>query len=198
MLKMKKIPFILSVLFIMLLNIYTITAKAEDLQERNATPTITITIQKYGNYSTGTIKPTSLPDSCYIIIAKYINNKCEGVELRKYQTETEDFDIPNEVDMIKVMVWEELDNIKPVTSAKIIDIKANSEIDKKIEKVVAKLKTDKNPNVIRNKIEENEPRAVIWTKGINPPRLSEFEKEVDITDSNYSFLFAGPNKGSGW
>ena len=198
MLKMKKIPFILFVIFAIMLNPCTMSIKADDLQKSNTVPNITLTIQKYGNSATGTAKLTSLPDACYIIIAKYINNKCEGVELRKYQTETEDFDIPNEVDMIKVMVWEELDNIKPVTSAKIIDIKANSEIDKKIEKVVAKLKTDKNPNVITYKIEENEPRAVIWTKGINPPRLSEFENEVDITDSNYSFLFAGPNKGSGW
>ena len=190
---MKKLPCILAVLFVMLFNICTISSKAD-----NAVPTTTTTIQKHGNYSTGTVKLTSMPDFCYIIIAKYIDNRCVDVEVRKYQTATEEFNIPEEVDMVKVMVWDGLDNIEAVSNVEVIDIKAISELDKKVEEIANNLKTNKNPNVITYKTEKNEPRAVIWTKGINAPQLSEFEKEVDITNPNYSFLFAEPNKGSGW
>ena len=63
---------------------------------------------------------TYFPYFCYIMIAKYLSNGCVDVEVRKYQTETEEFNIPNEVDMVKVMVWEGLDNIKPVSKVEII------------------------------------------------------------------------------
>ena len=129
---------------------------------------------------------------------KYNNNRCINAEVRKYRTETEVFYIPDDVDMVKVLIWEELSGIKPVTDAEIIDMKSSSELDKKVEAIANNLRTGKNQNVITYKTEENEPRAVIWTKGIQAPLLSEFEKEVDITDSNYTFLYAGQDKGSGW
>lgn len=194
---MKKTSFVLLILFVILLNIYAVSAQTSVLPKSIAVPTTT-TIQKYGDYAIGTVKLTNLPDSCYIIIAKYSNNIFIDAEVRKYQTETEVFKISNEVDTVKVMVWESLDNITPVSIAETIAIKASSELDKKVEEVARKLRTEKNPNVITYKTEENEPRAVIWTKGIEAPLLSEFEKEVDITDSSYSFLYVGQDKGSGW
>lgn len=195
---MKKIPFVLMILFTVLLNTYALSAQTAVLRENDAVPALKTAVQKYGDYAIGTVKLTNLPDSCYIIIAKYSNNIFIDAEVRKYQTETEVFKISNEVDTVKVMVWESLDNITPVSIAETIAIKASSELDKKVEEVARKLRTEKNPNVITYKTEENEPRAVIWTKGIQAPLLSEFEKEVDITDSNYSFFYAGQDKGSGW
>ena len=193
---MKKIPFVLTVFFVILINIYAVSAQTAVLQESRVTPTITATTQRYSNYSTATVRLYSMPESCYIIIAEYISNRCVDVEVREYQTATEQFNIPDEVDTIKVMVWD--DYIKPVTDAEIIDMKSSSELDKKVEAIANNLRTGKNQNVITYKTEENEPRAVIWTKGIQAPLLSEFEKEVDITDSNYSFFYAGQDKGSGW
>lgn len=195
---MKKIPFVLMILFTVLLNTYAVSAQIAVLQENDAVPTVKTAVQKYGNYSTGTVKLTAMPDSCHIIIAQYNNNRCINAEVRKYRTETEVFNIPDEVDMVKVLIWEELSGIKPVTDAEIIDMKSSSELDKKVEAIANNLRTGKNQNVITYKKEENEPRAVIWTKGIQAPLLSEFEKEVDITDSNYSFFYAGQDKGSGW
>ncbi|MBS7299361.1 MAG: IdeS/Mac family cysteine endopeptidase [Eubacteriales bacterium] len=193
---MKKIPFVLTVFFVILFNIYAVSAQTAVLQESRVTPTITATTQRYSNYSTATVKLYSMPESCYIIIAEYISNRCVDVEVREYQTATEQFNIPDEVDTIKVMVWD--DHIKPVVKAKTIDMKASAELDKKIDKIARNLKTSKNPNVTTYKTEENQPRAIIWTKGIIPPQLSEFEKEVEITNSNYTFLYAGQDKGSGW
>lgn len=193
---MKKIHFVLTVFFVILINIYAVSAQTAVLQESRVTPTITATTQRYSNYSTATVRLYSMPESCYIIIAEYISNRCVDVEVREYQTATEQFNIPDEVDTIKVMVWD--DYIKPVVKAKTIDMKASAELDKKIDKIARNLKTSKNPNVTTYKTEENQPRAIIWTKGIIPPQLSEFEKEVEITDSNYTFLYAGQDKGSGW
>lgn len=193
---MKKIHFVLIILFAILLNIYEVSAQTSGLQQSHAMPTITATTQRYSYYSTATVKLSSMPESCYIIIAEYISNRCVDVQIRKYQTATEQFNIPDEVDTIKVMIWE--DNIKPVVKVKTIDMQASAELDKKIEKIARDLKTAKNPNVTTYKTEENQPRAIIWTKGIIPPQLSEFEKEVEITDSNYTFLYAGQDKGSGW
>ena len=195
---MKKIPFVLIIIFTVLLNTYAVSAQTAVLRENDAVPTVKTAVQKYGNYSTGTVKLTAMPDSCHIIIAQYNNNRCINAEVRKYQTETEVFNIPSEADTVKVMVWEDLDNIKPVSKVETIDMKASSEHEKKVEEIARKLRTEKNPNVITYKTEENEPRAVIWTKGIEAPLLSEFEKEVDITDSSYSFLYVGQDKGSGW
>lgn len=195
---MKKIHFVLTVFFVILINIYAVSAQTAVLQESRVTPTITATTQRYSNYSTATVRLYSMPESCYIIIAEYISNRCVDVEVRKYRTETEVFNIPDEVDMVKVLIWEELSGIKPVTDAEIIDMKSSSELDKKVEAIANNLRTEKNPNVITYKTEENEPRAVIWTKGIEAPLLSEFKKEVDITDSSYSFLYVGQDKGSGW
>ena len=195
---MKKIPFVLMILFTVLLNTYAVSAQTAVLRENDAVPTVKTAVQKYGNYSTGTVKLTAMPDSCHIIIAQYNNNICINAEVRKYRTETEVFNIPNEVDMVKVLIWKDLSGIKPVTDAEIIDMKSSSELDKKVEAIANNLRTGKNQNVITYKTEENEPRAVIWTKGIQAPLLSEFEKEVDITDSNYTFLYAGQDKGSGW
>ena len=195
---MKKIPFILMILFLMLLNAYAVSAETDVLQASSTVPATATTIQEYSNYTTGTVKLTSMPDCCYIIISQYNNNACIDVKIRKYQSETEVFNVSAEADTVKVMVWETLDNIKPVTKAETIDMKASLELSKKISEIAKNLKTEKNPNVITYKTEENEPRAVIWTKGIEAPQLSEFEKEVDITNPNYSFLFAGQDKGRGW
>ena len=43
-------------------------------------------------------------------------------------------------------------------------MKSSSELDKKVEAIANNLRTGKNQNVITYKTEENEPRAVIWTK----------------------------------
>ncbi|MDY3030402.1 MAG: hypothetical protein SOS24_01420, partial [Clostridia bacterium] len=161
---MKKIPFVLMILFTVLLNTYAVSAQTAVLRENDAVPTLKTAVQKYGNYSTGTVKLTAMPDSCHIIIAQYNNNICINAEVRKYRTETEVFNIPDEVDMVKVFIWRDLSGIKPVTDAEIIDMKSSSELDKKVEAIANNLRTGKNQNVITYKTEENEPRAVIWTK----------------------------------
>lgn len=195
---MKKASFVLMILFTILLHIYAVSAESNDLQAGKTMPATKTTIHKYSNSSTATVKLTALPEHCYIIIAQYNNNRCENVEIRQYQNEAEVFNISNEADEVKVMVWENFNNIKPVTERETIDMKAITELNKKVEEIANKLKTEKNPNVITYTTEENEPRAVIWTKGIEAPQLSEFEREVEITDPSYSFLFAGQDKGSGW
>ena len=132
---MKKIPFVLMILFTVLLNTYAVSAQTAVLRENDAVPTVKTAVQKYGNYSTGTVKLTAMPDSCHIIIAQYNNNRCINAEVRKYRTETEVFNIPNEVDMVKVLIWKDLSGIKPVTDAEIIDMKSSSELDKKVEAI---------------------------------------------------------------
>ena len=194
-------PFVLLILFTILLKISAVSAESNvsnDLKLSNAVPSATTKIQKYSNYATGTVKLTSMPDSCYIVIAQYNNDLCISADVRRYTTDTEVFNIPDDADTVKIMVWEAIGNMKPVSVAEVIDMKSISESDKKIEEIAKKLITDKNPNVITYRTEENEPRAVIWTKGIEAPQLAEFEKEVDITDASYSFLYAGQDKGSGW
>ena len=86
---MKKIPFVLMILFTVLLNTYAVSAQTAVLQENDAVPTVKTAVQKYGNYSTGTVKLTDMPDSCHIIIAQYNNNRCINAEVRKYRTETD-------------------------------------------------------------------------------------------------------------
>ena len=195
---MKKTPFVLLMIFLILINTYTVSAQTDVLQESNAVPTTKTTIQKYGGYAIGSVKLTSVPENSYVIIAKYSNSRCIDVDIRKYRTETEVFKIPGETDTVKVMVWEDFNNIKALSQVEIVDMKANSESEKKVEKIAERLRTGKNPNVITYKTEENEPRAVIWTKGVTAPLLSEFKKEVEITDSSYSFLYVGQEKGNGW
>ena len=186
---MKRLYIILSVFIAMLLNIPMVSSKAAV-----QAPAIKITIQKYSNSLTGIIEPTALPENSHIIIAKYINNRCAEVEVREYRSKAEEFNLADEIDTVKVMAWEGMSNLKPVLKAEVIDVKARQ----RIEEIAAKLKKGKNKNVTIYTTEENEPRAVIWTKGIVPPQMSEFEKEVDITDSSYTFLYAGQDKGSGW
>lgn len=195
---MKKIPFVFIILFSILLKIYVVSAEAYVLQASNVVPSTKTTIQEYSNYAACTVKLTSIPDGSYIIISQYKNNRCKDVEIRKYRTETEVFTVSKETDTVKVMVWENLDNIKSVTKTETIDIKTILELNKKVAEIAKKLKTGKNQNVITYNTEENEPRAVIWTKGIEAPQLSEFEREVDAANPSYSFLFAGQDKGSGW
>lgn len=190
---MKKIAFALTILFSVLLNMCAVSAESNDVQ-----PNIKTTIQKFSNYSAATVKLTAMPDRCAVITAQYQKSRCTNVEIRKYKTETEVFYISGKADTVKVLVWEDTANIKPVVQAEIIDMQAASESDIKIEKIANNLRGGKNQNVTTYKTEENEPRAIIWTKGIYAPLLSEFEKEVEITDPNYSFLYAGQDKGSGW
>ena len=167
---------------------YAVSAETNALQTTNMTPATKTTTQKNGIYTTGTVKLTSLPDFCYIIIAQYNNDICVSAEIRQYQTETEIFTIPDEADVVKITVWKNFKDIKPVTKAEVIDMNSVRERDKKVGEIAKKLKTTKNPNVITYKTEDNEPRAVIWTKGINAPQLSQFDTAVALTFPSYSFL----------
>lgn len=189
---------VLLILFITILSISAVSAETDASQTSASVPSAEVKIQKYGNHAVASVKPSSLPEHCYIILSVYNGIDCENVEIRKFQNKTENFTIPNTADRVKVMLWDDLNGIKPVSEAKTVDMTPATSAEKNVEKIAAKLRTAKNPNVITYKTENNEPRAVIWTKGINAPLLSEFEKEVDITDPSYAFLYAGHDKGSGW
>ena len=88
--------------------------------------------------------------------------------------------------------------MKPISQAEVITTKATTDAEKKVEEISKKLITEKNTNVITYKTEENEPRAIIWTKGIQAPLMAEFKRETEITDPSYSFLYVGQEKGKGW
>ncbi|MGN0349089.1 MAG: IdeS/Mac family cysteine endopeptidase, partial [Roseburia sp.] len=66
----------------------------------------------------------------------------------------------------------------------------------KLNKVVTNLKSGKNKNVITYETEDGEPRAVIWTMGINAPRMSDFRK--DTTTPGHIIYSVGSQKGSRW
>ena len=195
---MKKTNLLSLIFYLILINIYAVSAQAESISEINMFPATKTVIQKYPDYAVGTIKPTSVPENSRIIIAKYMNNICINAEIRGYLTDTESFEITNDIDTVKIMVWDSLYGMKPISQAEVITTKAITDAEKKVEEISQKLITEKNANVITYKTEENEPRAVIWTKGIQAPLMAEFKRETEITDPSYSFLYVGQEKGKGW
>ena len=48
-----------------------------------------------------------------------------NVDIRKYKTETEIFNIPDGTEEVKVMVWYDMNNMKPVLKSEAINIKEN-------------------------------------------------------------------------
>ncbi len=69
-----------------------------------------------------------------------------------------------------------------------------------IEAVVGKLQNSQNNNVAVYTTENNEKRAVIWTRGIQGPRLGsgntgDFKRQ---SESGYTTYYALTNHGSGW
>ena len=195
---MKKTNLLSLIFYLILINIYAVSAQAESISEINIFPATKTVIQKYPDYAVGTIKPTSVPENSRIIIAKYKNNICINAEIRGYLTDTESFEIADDIDTVKIMVWDSLYGMKPISQAEVITTKAITNAEKKVEEISQKLITKKNANVITYKTEENEPRAVIWTKGIQAPLMAEFKRETEITDPSYSFLYVGQEKGKGW
>ena len=195
---MKKTNLLSLIFYLILINIYAVSAQAESISEINMFPATKTVIQKYPDYAVGTIKPTSVPENSRIIIAKYKNNICINAEIRGYLTNTESFEIADDIDTVKIMVWDSLYGMKPISQAEVITTKAITNAEKKVEEISQKLITKKNANVITYKTEENEPRAVIWTKGIQAPLMAEFKRETEITDPSYSFLYVGQEKGKGW
>ena len=195
---MKKTNLLSLIFYLILINIYAVSAQAESISEINMFPATKTVIQKYPDYAVGTIKPTSVPENSRIIIAKYKNNICINAEIRGYLTDTESFEIADDIDTVKIMVWDSLYGMKPISQAEVITTKAITNAEKKVEEISQKLITKKNANVITYKTEENEPRAVIWTKGIQAPLMAEFKRETEITDPSYSFLYVGQEKGKGW
>ena len=195
---MKKTNLLSLIFYLILINIYAVSAQAESISEINIFPATKTVIQKYPDYAVGTIKLTSVPENSRIIIAKYKNNICINAEIRGYLTDTESFEIADDIDTVKIMVWDSLYGMKPISQAEVITTKAITNAEKKVEEISQKLITKKNANVITYKTEENEPRAVIWTKGIQAPLMAEFKRETEITDPSYSFLYVGQEKGKGW
>lgn len=192
---MKKTILLSLTSFLILMNIYVVSVQSENLNTYHATKTA---IQKYPDYAVGTIKLTSVPENSRIIIAKYKDNICVSAEIREYLTDTESFNITNDIDTVKIMLWDSLNGMKPISQAEVITTKATTDAEKKVEEISKKLITEKNTNVITYKTEENEPRAIIWTKGIQAPLMAEFKRETEITDPSYSFLYVGQEKGKGW
>ena len=195
---MKKTNLLALIFYLILINIYAVSAQAESISEINMFPATKTVIQKYPDYAVGTIKPTSVPENSRIIIAKYKDNICVSAEIREYLTDTESFNITNDIDTVKIMLWDSLNGMKPISQAEVITTKATTDAEKKVEEISKKLITEKNTNVITYKTEENEPRAIIWTKGIQAPLMAEFKRETEITDPSYSFLYVGQEKGKGW
>ena len=55
-----------------------------------------------------------------IIVAGYKNNRLIDFITKDYATETETFELPIDIDTVKVMVWDSLNNIKPLTETETI------------------------------------------------------------------------------
>ena len=55
-----------------------------------------------------------------IVVVGYQNNKCIEIQKRDYSGKTESFLISNNIDKIKVMLWDSLSGLKPLCSSEVI------------------------------------------------------------------------------
>ena len=76
-------------------------------------------IVNYGSYKIGTIQLNYVTAPAKIIIAKYKGNVFVGAEERDYKNSTETFAVIGDVDTVKIMVWEDMDGMTPVTSSEV-------------------------------------------------------------------------------
>ena len=86
------------------------------IQQRAYTST---NILDYGSYGIGTIELFNMTSPCYIVIAKYKFNKFVNVEFREYKKSSETFAITEDIDTVKIMVWESIGNLKPISNVEV-------------------------------------------------------------------------------
>ena len=76
-------------------------------------------IVNYGSYKIGTIQLNYVTAPAKIIIAQYKGNVFVGAEERDYKNSTETFAVIGDIDTVKIMVWEDMDGMTPVTSSEV-------------------------------------------------------------------------------
>lgn len=62
----------------------------------------------------------NIPNSSIIILASYQNNKLATIESRVYSTKSETYIIADDIDKVKVMVWNNLNSQTPICESKTI------------------------------------------------------------------------------
>lgn len=80
------------------------------------------TFESYKNYTIGVTKLNNIKVPCVINIAKYNDGKLIEVEIRNYSKDTEIFAMSKENDSVKIMLWENLETMKPLCAAEFIKI----------------------------------------------------------------------------
>lgn len=191
---MKKIFFIITVI------LAVISLPIIVFGDEYGEPCTAVLTEQYSDYAVCTVNFSNIPPGSSVIVSKYKDNKFINAEVIDYRGESESFTVYPDTDTVKIFVLKSRAGLSPVTKTEVIKPEFSQdsptpELDEKINNVSKELKNGKNKNVTIYRTEENEPRAVIWTKGITPPQMSDFEKEVD---GAYSYLYVSPGKGRGW
>ena len=78
------------------------------------------TLEKHGNYTLCNVNINGATAPCRVILAAYNGNKLVSAEARNYSTEKESFAVVGDFDMVKVMVWNGLDGMEPISESEIV------------------------------------------------------------------------------
>ena len=79
------------------------------------------TIEDRGEYTIVNVKITVVEPPCLIILSAYSDGCLAAVETRAYTSSDESFSIESDFDAVKVMLWNGLDRMDPISKVEIVE-----------------------------------------------------------------------------
>lgn len=88
-------------------------------------PYIKTDAANYNGYYICTTQLNYIQEPCIMIIAQYYKGFLIKLEKRKYTKDTESFAVFDNVDTVKIMVWQDMNGQKPITESETVYLTDN-------------------------------------------------------------------------